>query len=259
MQREGTLYTIIFTTLVCAVCSVLVSGAAVGLRERQIANQILDRQTKVLLVTGLMKEGERLSKDEIQNRFQQNIQPRIIELDTGEYDDSIPVATFDQQRYAKDTATSKAAPDNEARVRRLPNHALVYHVIRDGAPSEIVLPIEGMGLWSILYGYLALDKDTTTIRGITFYEHAETPGLGGEIDNPRWKALWPGRKAYDENWTPKIQVIKGQAGSPETDPHRIDGLSGATLTGRGVSNLLTFWLGENGFGPYLKKVREQGV
>jgi Na+-transporting NADH:ubiquinone oxidoreductase subunit C len=259
MQREGTLYTIIFTTLVCAVCSVLVSGAAVGLRDRQIANQILDRQTKVLLVAGLMKEGDRLSKDEIQNRFQQNIQPRIIQLDTGEYDDSIPIETFDQQRYAKDTATSKAAPDNEARVRRLPNHALVYHVIRDGAPSEIVLPIEGMGLWSILYGYLALDKDTTTIRGITFYEHGETPGLGGEIDNPRWKALWPGRKAFDENWTPKIEVIKGQAGSPEKDPHRIDGLSGATLTGRGVSNLLKFWLGENGFGPYLKKVREQGV
>jgi Na+-transporting NADH:ubiquinone oxidoreductase subunit C len=259
MQREGTLYTIIFTTLVCAVCSVLVSGAAVGLKERQVANQILDRQSKVLLVTGLMAEGERLSKNEIQTRFEQNIVAKIINLETGEYDDSIPFETFDQRRYSRDPATSKTAPDNDARVRRIPNHAMVYHVMHDGEISEIVIPVEGMGLWSILYGYLALDKDANTIRGITFYEHGETPGLGGEVDNPRWKALWPGRKAFDEKGVPKIQVIKGQAGSPQEDPHHIDGLSGATLTSKGVSNLLAFWLGENGFGPYLKRVREKGV
>jgi len=102
-----------------------------------------------------------------------------------------------------------------------------------------------------------MDKDTTTIRGLTFYAHGETPGLGGEVDNPRWKALWPGRKAFDENWKPDIRVIKGQAGSPETDPHHVDGLSGATLTSRGVTNLLLFWLGDQGFGPYLQQFRQQ--
>jgi Na+-transporting NADH:ubiquinone oxidoreductase subunit C len=118
------------------------------------------------------------------------------------------------------------------------------------------LPVEGYALWSTLYGFLALDVDTKTVRGLTYYQHGETPGLGGEVDNPAWKALWPGRIAYDEQWLPTIRVIKGKAGSASEDPHQVDGLSGATLTSRGVTNMLQFWLGENGFGPYLAKFRE---
>jgi Na+-transporting NADH:ubiquinone oxidoreductase subunit C len=104
---------------------------------------------------------------------------------------------------------------------------------------------------------LALDKDTTTIRGITFYEHGETPGLGAEIENPKWKALWIGRKAFGEGWQPAIKIMKGQGGSPDLDPHRIDALSGATLTSRGVQNLVNFWMGDSGFGLYIRKFREQ--
>ena len=82
-----------------------------------------------------------------------------------------------------------------------------------GDLEMVMVPIEGNGLWSTLYGFLALDADTRTVVGITFYEHKETPGLGGEVDNPRWKALWPGRKAFlDEGYAPKIEVIKGAAG-----------------------------------------------
>jgi Na+-transporting NADH:ubiquinone oxidoreductase subunit C len=120
----------------------------------------------------------------------------------------------------------------------------------------LVLPIQGLGLWSTLYGFLAIDADGNTIRGITYYQHAETPGLGGEVDNPRWKSLWPGRKIYDDG-EPAIQVIKGAAGPPAQDPYRVDGLSGATLTSNGVTFMLEFWLGPNGFGPYLDRLREE--
>ena len=102
---------------------------------------------------------------------------------------------------------------------------------------------------------LALAPDTTTIEGITFYEHGETPGLGGEVDNPSWKALWIGRQAFDDNWQPAIEVIKGCCRTGRRGPLRVDGLSGATLTARGVSNLVRFWLGENGFEPYLATLR----
>ena len=258
MQSHSTLYTIGFAALVCAVCSVLVSGSAVGLRDRQKRNRILDRQRNVLAVSGLVQPGTRLAADEVRERFKGSIVTRIVTLDTGEYDDSVPTDTFDQQRAAKDPATSKSAPDNASGVARLPMNAVVYHIMKEGKVDTIVLPIEGRGLWSIMRGYLALDKDTTTVRGITFYDQAETPGLGGEIDNPRWKALWPGRKVYDANWTPTIEVIKGQAGPTAEDPYRVDGLSGATLTGRGVQNLLVFWLADDGFGSYLRRFREQG-
>jgi Na+-transporting NADH:ubiquinone oxidoreductase subunit C len=140
-------------------------------------------------------------------------------------------------------------------VFRLPNNALVYHVLKDGKTDTLILPIEGYGLWSVLYGYLAVDKDANTIKGITFYAHAETPGLGGEVDNPKWKSLWPGRKIYDDKDQPALTVIKGHAGDPKQDPHHVDGLSGATITSNGVTNLMKFWFGKDGFGPYMAKFK----
>jgi Na+-transporting NADH:ubiquinone oxidoreductase subunit C len=138
-------------------------------------------------------------------------------------------------------------------VFRLPNNALVYHVLKDGKTDMLILPIEGYGLWSVLYGYLALDDDANTIKGITFYQHAETPGLGGEVDNPKWKAgCGPGRKIYDDTGKVALSVIKGQAGPAQSAPHRVDGLSGATITSNGVTNTIQFWFGPSGFGPYLK-------
>ena len=145
-----------------------------------------------------------------------------------------------------------------AGVQRLPRQALVYELRNAAGQLDLViLPISGMGLWSTLYGFIALDADLETIRGITYYEHLETPGLGGEVDNPRWKALWPGRKAFDDDETVSIEVIRGRAGAPEDDPHRVDGLAGATMTSRGVTNMLQLWLGEHGFRPYLDRLRSR--
>lgn len=256
-MQHSTAYIIGFTAAVCLVCSIFVAGSAVSLKDRQEANVVLDRQEKVLVVSGLMQEGQSLSSEEIGRLFEERVEPFAVNLETGEYDTSIDAVTYDQQKAQKDPASSRAVPENPAKVRRVPDVGLVFQVRGESGELEsIIVPIQGAGLWSTLYGYLALAPDTRTIKGITFYQHGETPGLGGEVDNPRWKSLWNGRLAFDENWNPAISVIKGAAGPPKEDPYRVDGLSGATITSRGVDSLVKYWLGDMGFGPYLENVRE---
>jgi len=255
MDRNSVGYTLGFAALVCLLCAIPIAVAAVSLKPAQLRNQRVDRLSKVLGVAGLIAPGERLGATEIEARFQASIVPQAVELRTGELTDAVDPATYDQRRAAADPALGARAPVNPARVQRVPNVGLVYQVMRDGQVQALVLPIEGYGLWSTMYGYLALEADGRTVSGITFYEHGETPGLGGEVENPRWQASWRGRKAFDEAGRVKLQVVKGAAGPPERDPFRVDGLSGATITSRGVSNTLDFWLGPSGFGPYLAAYR----
>jgi Na+-transporting NADH:ubiquinone oxidoreductase subunit C len=254
-MQHSTGYIVGFAITICLVCALLVAGSAVGLKDRQDANILLDRQKKVLTVAGLMKDGESLEREEISAIFDSSIQQKVIKLKTGEILPEIDSASFDQQAEAGNPETSIRAPENAAKVRRLPNNALVFDVLEQGELKALILPIEGYGLWGTLYGYIALAPDARTIVGITFYKHKETPGLGGEVDNPRWKARWPGRLAFDDRWNPAIGVKKGVAGSVEEDPYQVDGLSGATITSRGVTSLVRFWLGDDGFGPYLTSYR----
>lgn len=256
MQRSP-LYTILFATAVCIVCAIVVSTAAVSLKERQDINAALEKQRNVLQAAGLMESGEKLDAEQVAVRFE-NIEMEVIDMATGESVPDVDPATFDQARTAKDPATSTLAPTNPSLVKRIPNHALVYKVLDDNGDVEaLVLPVEGYGLWKTLYGFLALEADLNTVRGITFYEHGETPGLGGEVDNPRWKSRWIGRKVFGDDGEPKIKVIKGFAPPPDQAPYEVDGLSGATLTARGVTNLVHFWLGDTGFGPYLDKLEQE--
>lgn len=257
MAQHSTAYTIGFAALVCVVCGIGVASAAVALADRQAENKKLDQQKQVLAVAGLVKEGEVLTPDEVKKRFAESIKPEVVVLKTGQVAQGVDPLTFDQRKAQKDPALSAVAPANAAKVLRLPNNALVYKVVKGGKVERVILPIEGYGLWSTLYGFLALDDDANTIEGITFYQHGETPGLGGEVDNPKWKSLWAGRKAFDKG-APQISVIKGKAGPAKEDPFRVDGLSGATITSNGVSNLVKFWLGKDGFGPYLDQFRKSG-
>ena len=121
------------------------------------------------------------------------------------------------------------------------------------------MPIKGYGLWSTLHGFLALESDLKTVVGLGYYEHAETPGLGGEVDNPSWKAKWVGKEVFGDNNEIMIKVVKGavDSASPKAK-YQMDGLSGATLTSRGVENMLQYWLSDQGFGPYFDKVRATG-
>jgi len=250
MQRS-VLYTVLFATAVCIVCAVIVSSSAVSLKEQQVINATLDKQKNVLYAAGLLDSGVEVTAEEVEQQFE-SVEMKIVDLESGREVPEIDPHTFDQSREKMSPDTSHPAPENPSRIKRLPDHALVYEV--KGPNDElqgVVLPIEGYGLWGTLHGFLALDSDLDTVRGITFYDHKETPGLGGEVDNPNWKAKWPGREVYGDGGEPKLSVIKGAAGPPSEEPYEVDGLSGATITSRGVTNMIHFWLGENGFKPYL--------
>lgn len=265
MQQNSIKYIVGFAGIVCVVCSLLVSSTAVVLKPRQDANKLLDKQQKVLAVSGLIAEGSEMTPDEVNALFGERITIQMVNMETGGIDENSGIADpvrYDQIKASKDPDMSFVVGSNKARVARVPNHITIYTIKdEDGTtPSLYVLPVEGMGLWGTMYGFVALDKDLKTIKGLTFYKHKETPGLGAEVDNPNWKAKWPGRLAFDDSGVAAIQVTKGAAGSPEEAPHKVDGLSGATLTSNGVTNLLQFWLGgplgETGFGPYLNGLRE---
>ena len=251
-MQFSTRYIFIFATALCLACSTVIAVAAVALRPAQEINKVLDKKRSVLLACALAKPDEALTPAEIESRFG-SIEPAVIDLATGDYAQGIDAATFNE-----DAAPRVPAPDNAAQIKDMPTLVKIYKVMKDGKLEMYVLPVYGKGLWSTMLGFLALDADFTTVRGLTFYQHGETPGLGGEIDPPRWKALWPGRKIYDEASEVKLSVIKGQAGPVKDDPYHVDGLSGATLTARGVSNMVHFWFGDQGFGPFLAKVRQGG-
>ncbi len=257
MRQFSVRYNLLFSAAVCGVAAIFVSSLAVALSERQEVNALLYKQSNVLQAAGFAEPGEKLTSEEIEKRFE-NIEIVVIDLETGDEVTDIDATAFDQQAAKKDPERSSEAPENKARINRLPHRAQIFKVKGEsGEVEKVILPVEGYGLWSTLYGFLALSSDTRTIEGLTYYEHLETAGLGGEVDNPRWKALWPGRKAFDENWNPEIEVIKGAAGPADQNPYQVDGLSGATITSRGVTNMLHFWLGPDGFGPYLEKIRAQ--
>ena len=254
-MEHSSRYIVTFAAAVCAVCSVLVAVSAVSLKDRQETNKLVDVRGKVLTLAGLLGPDEDLSNEEILQRFADNVTPRVVKLTTGSYADDVDPDGYDQKKAAKDPSRSRPAPPNPSKVQRLPDYGLIYQVERNGEVASLILPIEGYGLWGTLYGFIALAPDARTIQGITYYDHKETPGLGGEVENPRWTGLWPGRLAFDDAGKVAISVNKGAAGPVASDPYHVDGLSGATITSRGVTNMLRFWLGDSGFGPFLDQFR----
>ena len=258
MSQPSTLYVVGFAAGLCAVCSILVSGSAVSLKEKQDENKVLDRRKNILQAAGLMAGNDAPSDAAgINALFGERIEPQLVDIAEGTAyaGGDLDVATYDQAKATKDPAWSDVAPDNKAKVLRMPKVGTVYRVKDEaGTPGQLILPIEGKGLWSTMKGFLCVEDDLQTICGITFYSHGETPGLGGEIDNPSWKALWPGRKIFDGDEV-AIKVVKGKAGSVDEAPYAVDGLSGATLTSNGVTYTVQYWLGDQGWGPYLENVK----
>ncbi len=247
--------TIAVALLLCLVCSVAVSTAAVMLKPIQEQNKALDKKRNILQIAGLMQDGK--SVDEL---FQQ-VEAKVVDLRTGEYATDIDPASFDARAASVDPDLNivLSKEQDTASIKRTAKYATIY-LQKDaaGQVEKVILPIYGYGLWSTLHGFLALQSDVNTVVGLGFYEHAETPGLGGEVDNPAWKAQWVGKQVFDAEGKVSIHVVKGAATTGDKAAHEVDALSGATLTSRGVDNLLHFWLGENGLGPYLQKVRSGG-
>ncbi len=244
--------TLTVAAVLCGVCSVLVAGAVVVLKPKQIINADLDFKKNVLMSAGLLKPGT-----DINEAFQQ-VEPVVINLETGAIAEGIDPKIFDQSKADKNPDYVESIPKNEdlAGIKRRAKLQKVYLVKKDGVLDQIVLHVYGKGLWSTMKGFLSLDKDAITVRGFNFYSHAETPGLGGEVDNPKWIAQWPGKKVYTEELTPAIDVIKGNVDPGMVNAeNKIDGLSGATLTSVGVENTFRYWLSEDGYAKFLTNVR----
>ena len=248
--------TLIVAFSLCIVCSVIVSTAAVVLKPAQEANKTLDRKRNILAAAGMLQEGV-----SVEDQFQQ-VTARVVDMRTGRFADDVDPDSFDQRKAAKDPAQSDrlTAEQDQAKISRREHYAIVY-LVQDssGEIDKLILPVHGYGLWSTLYGYVALESDGNTVAGLGFYEHAETPGLGGEVDNPRWKAFWPGKQVYKDGQV-ELGLIKGSVDPANANaPWQVDGLAGATLTANGVTNLVQFWLGENGFEPFLNNLKSGEV
>ena len=222
------------------------SAAAVGLKHKQILNQELDQKKKILQICGIT-----FTPKSIDTLFSDNIQRKLVDLRTGEYvlkteNGNLTVDTYDLDKVLQtDTTVLDIDPAGLGGIRE--NHAVVFLYAKK---NQVIIPIRGRGLWSTLYGYIALAEDASTISGITFYQHKETPGLGGEVDNPDWKAQWPGKVAIEDG---QVVIEVKKQGKVTDSRFQIDGMAGATITTQGVHRLVRFWLGEQGFGKYLTR------
>jgi Na+-transporting NADH:ubiquinone oxidoreductase subunit C len=252
-SRDSISNTLMVAIGVSLVCSVLVSAAAITLRPLQEANQNEFRQRIVLEVAGLYDPGEPVAE-----QFG-NIETRIVDLETGQYVEDVDPESFDAEAAANDPKLGVNIPKDEdiAKIGRRAAYAPVY-VVKDGGDiQQYILPVRGKGLWSTLYGYLSVAPDGNTVAGLRFYEHAETPGLGDKIEQEAWLSQWPGKKLYDEQGNPQMQVARGTVQPGPDAIHRVDGLSGATLTANGVTYLIQYWTGSHGFGPYLANLSSE--
>jgi Na+-transporting NADH:ubiquinone oxidoreductase subunit C len=231
---------------------VVVSTAAVMLKPAQQKNVEEDRKRNILAAAGMLELDVPVAE-----QFAP-ISAMLVDLRTGRFSDEMSSESFDPIAASRDPdlSTSLADDSDTANIGgRREDFGIVYIVGEPANPETVILPIRGAGLWGQMYGFLALEGDLTTVAGLGFYEHKETPGLGGEIDNPRWKDLWPGKQAFSDGDV-AIEVIKGTVNRDgPMAAYQVDGLSGATLTTRGVNNLVQFWLGDNGFGPFLSNLK----
>jgi len=256
LPNDSRLKTLVVTMAVALAGSILVATSAVLLRPLQIANKEAERQRHIVELF------ERLPVAEIGLATEDaRVEARVVDLQSGAYAPSIEPRLYDQRRAAEDPEQSVTIPPaiDVAGLKTRARYAVVYLVQQDRRIRLIILPVRGRGYGSVLYGYLGLAGDANTVLGLSFYEHAETPGLGALVDSPGWKAQWHGKKAVDEGGALRLGVGPGPVAADSADAaYMVDGLTGATWTGRGVTNLLRYWLGDHGFGPYLRKIREQG-
>lgn len=257
MARDSTGKILSVALLLCLVCSILVSAAAVGLNDLQQRNKIQERRKNILQAAGLYQQDR-----PIDEQFQK-IEARLVDLQEDAFSQAFDPTTFDSRAAARDPETSHRIPADRdlADIKTRSRYKVVYLVRgENGTLQQLILPVHGKGLWSTMYGFLALSDDFTTVNGFAFYEHGETPGLGGEIDNPAWKSQWAGKQIYGPQGEIGIDVLKGTVDRNAPDARfQVDGLAGATLTARGVENLLHYWMGVDGYQPFLDKLKEQGV
>ena len=239
----------------CLLCSAIISLIAIQLRSVQNENVVKDMQKKIVSSAGL-----ELEYGSVENAMM-NIKTIVVDLDQGKIVDINP-NSYELSKELREEGKYKflSAENDIASIKKREKYSKVFIEYKDDKINTLILPVRGYGLWGILYGYLAIKSDFNTVAGLEFYEHKETPGLGAEIDNPKWKALWKGKKIYRENGEVSLKVIKGNVlASSDNINYEVDGLSGATLTCNGVTNLIAYWMGSDGFLNFINNLRELDV
>lgn len=253
-DKERPSFVVLVATLVCVVCALLVSSAVVLLRPVQERNALLARQRNILEVAGLYRPGE-----PVEAQFAR-IEPHLVDLDTGAYVAGADALSYDIMKAGRDPQASEPLGGDAdiARIHRRPRQMPVFLVRGEAGLETVILPMYGYGLWSTMYAYVALDGSGEHVKDVIFYSHAETPGLGAEIENPRWRAGWVGKRLFGDDHSVRFDVSKGVPGADEADFH-VDAISGATLTSNGVENMVHYWLGGQGYGPFLARLRDGGA
>lgn len=255
-RSDSPLRAIVVTLLVCTFCSALIATSVSLLRpyrERHQEEQRGQRVQEIIAsVPGL--------SDVLDAGSPARVEARLVDLDSGEYVSDADPTAFDAREAARNPETSVALPPERdlAGIGRRAKRASVFLVHEGDRLRLLVLPVYGAGYISTLYGYLALDADLNTIRGLSFYEQAETPGLGSEIEDPRWRERWSGKWLRDPEGRLRIEVVQEPSPGVDGERYQVQGISGATRTGAGVTRLLHFWLGPDGFGPYLERLQSEG-
>ncbi len=249
LPNENRAKTLGVAFLVATICALAVSVTAVALRPLHEANLLREREARMSEMVAALPG----MADILRETGADTLDTVIVDLGSGDLADSIDPAQFDYE--AAQTATGMSTPIPEsidiAEIGQRPDYAPA-HMLRDGEQLVLVVfPVYGAGYQSTIRAYLALEGDLNTIAALVIYEQAETPGLGTRITDPGWLEQWQGKLIADETGTVRISAAKGES----EGMFEVDAISGATRSSMGVSNLVRFWLGNYGFGPFLDRLR----
>lgn len=254
-KKSSSVQVLKFALIICLACSVLVSVTAVSLRGLQEQNIDNEKKLNVLRAAGLVGAEQRLSSREISAEFAKVV-PVVVNLETGELVKDKNPLTYNMYDAAR-SDEGRALTNDPASIKRIAKDGIVYALTEDERVTQLILPIQGYGLWSTMYGFtaLSLNEQAPEITGLTFYQQAETAGLGARITEPAWQAKWQGLKPYSENGQPQVRILKRGASAD----NEVDGIVGATLTSKGVEALMNFWLGEQGYQPFIAKISAREI
>lgn len=236
-------------------CSLLVSTAVYYLRPIELALGAVDRNRAILDAAGI--ESATLDDRQVVDRFLE-LEARVVALDTGEFSSAVDAASYDYRAALDDPDMRVEIPPelDGGRLGVRPRYMPVYFV-RDGDRiGRIVLPMYARGMWSTIHAFVALEADLSTIAGVAFYEHGETPGIGDRIENPQWQAGWVGKRIYGPDGVVRFRITADADAVPAE--YRVDGITGATVTAEAVNTATRYWFSEHGYGRLLERLREGG-
>lgn len=245
--------TVGIAVIVAFVCAVVVSATSVTLKPLQVAHLEAERIARMEAMLDTLP-GMRSLMEEAGVTA---LEARMVNLSEGRFAPGIDLADYDAIAAAADPVTSIEIPPEAdvAGIKRRENYVPVYLLERNGKLLLLVLPMRATGYQSTITAMLALEPDLRTIAALTITGHGETPGIGARITDPAFIDLWPGKLAADESGNIVIEVVRGQA----RGPYEVDAISGATRSSNAIGSMLTFWLGDLGFGPFLNHLEQEGL